>query len=51
MAGGQSVASGRMHDRMSIMGGILGLLAFAALAIYLLVHFVASTILITVPKS
>ncbi|HEV2495933.1 MAG TPA: hypothetical protein VG204_23115 [Terriglobia bacterium] len=51
MAGGLKVATGRMHDRMSITGAMLGLLALAALAIYFLVRFVASTILFTVPKS
>jgi hypothetical protein len=45
------IVDGRMHERMSIVGGVLGLLALAALAIYFLVRFALSTILVTVPKS
>lgn len=51
MADGLRVIDARMHERMLIVGGVLGLLALAAIAVYFLVRFVASTILFTVPKS
>jgi|GEM_PF-3688718 len=45
------MADGLMHENTSMMAGLLGLIALAAIAIYFLFHFFASTILATVPRS
>ena len=51
MAGGLKIIDGRMHERMSMVGGLLGLMVLAAIAVYVLVYSVVSSILHIVPKS
>lgn len=40
---------GRMHDRMSTTGGLITLIAFAALAVYFMVYALASAVVRVVP--
>jgi len=40
-----------MHERMTMVGGLLGVMALAAIAVYFLGSFLASAFLNIFPKS
>lgn len=40
-----------MHERMTMVGGLLGLMALAAIAVYFLGSFLAAAFLNILPKS
>jgi len=49
MTGALKTSDGRMHDRMPATGGLIALIAGAAIAVYVMVYVLTTAILRVVP--